>query len=331
MLFSLLEQYPITSELKADLSNVNNDLTKANALFTKHKEQIRSYLDDYKQKYRSYITQNLELQEDELVGVVDITAGVYKAQKVVENLVGDQVKVLGLYYANIYERKNFIMPHLNYARESVDPTKFLDMNNIYGPNWDVFEYTCSAPSLTATEVSFKQDKQPVITFEDRSKAMQREVFFADHNELIHTGQQDYAQNILERFGNYQVKMNFLCTFGHFLTFINNPTIKDIKTFAKIEKGLDQSYEVRFNVTTYTWKDVFTKPKQCLRNLRKIIWRTPLQTFATSLLPPIAIKIRGIRHISVHLAPYAQKRYGSIGISFKDGKYFYGIVFGSKYA
>ncbi|RIY38992.1 hypothetical protein, partial [Psittacicella hinzii] len=329
MTFNLLSQYALSDELNTAITKAKNDLTLANKVFAGYKQEIREIINNYADKYRSYITEKLQPISQEKVGVVDVTAGTYKAQKVIKRLLGQQVNVLGFYYANIYLLEFSIMPHLNYAREGLDRTKFLDKRNVMGPNWDMFEHTCSAPHLTATEVTFDQHNKAQVTFAHKDEVLQREVFFAEHCPLIYEGQQDFAQDVLERFGAYRVTMDFSCTFNNFVTFLKNPTAEDIKEFSKIECGLEQTATQCISLTVYSWRDVLKHPKRCLRNLRKIAWRTPLQKYAAALLPPIALKIRGIKHIALHICPFAQKRYGYIGLKIRN-KFFYGIVFGSKY-
>ncbi|VXA57530.1 conserved hypothetical protein [Acinetobacter proteolyticus] len=261
-----------------------------------HKHHFEQHAKQMYADYHHYI--DTVIGKDEQVGIIDSKTVAFTSQKMLEDVL--QRPISGFYWSTLlpYRTKK-------YAFDTFIPNNLNTLDsNVFTKNWKFVELLLSSPEFPIYGVSIQG--QPI--YKDNLSESERlikenyveiaqgaEAFFADIKAML--GQ----TNLYLEGGDLVAWTNIFCDY---------PNCIDIEKMTEVRLAVDVSHHRSiplFSMKT-SLRDFIKQPKSTLNELKRLTWRTPLQSLVLHIFRPLKVKKSHSKNIKIGLFPYLKTRY-----------------------
>lgn len=249
------------------------------------------------ENYKNYLGRIVP--HDRPVGVVDTRTGEFSSQKLIQNSLHNDT--YGLYWSVINMKYQGLFHHGCYIENSAEGDVKTD---VFTANWNFIEFLITSPEYPIKNIT--ERGEPVY----ESKPSPYEIKRVELYPTIAGAIVDFAEDVRERFDGHDIFLDAPTIVKWVNYFADYPEAEDIKQMADIKFGVDSShseYIPLFSDKISLW-DMLRRPGKTAKILKKLVWRTPLQSLAICLLRPLAIRKRGLKKIKVVIFPRLRRQY-----------------------
>lgn len=288
---------------KADLQTAEacHDFIQGNkALF----EPLAGELFDNYKRYLKKI-----VPHDQSIGIVDTRTGEFSSQKLIQNSLHNDT--FGLYWSVINMKYQGIFRHACYVENSEEGDA---KGEVFTSNWNFIEFLITSPEYPIKNVSGQG--QPV--YEDNPhpcEAERAKLYPGIGNAIV-----DFARDVKERFRGMDIFLEAPAVIKWINYFVDYPEARDIREMSGIRFGIDSNHSDYIPLFTdkILWSDLLFHPGRTAKILKKMVWRTPLQSLAICILKPLSFKSRGLKKVKLVLFPRLKRRYLSVALTLSEG-------------
>ena len=148
--------------------------------------------------------------------------------------------------------------------------------------------------------------------------------------LISDGAVAFAQDVKSIFGDYDIFLDGDGLVKYINNYIVHPSARDVEEMANIKFAYDSNHTQYIPLFSdkISLFDVFRHPKKTIKILKRLYWRTPLQSFLICLLKPISIKTKGFRQVKIIFFPYLKHQYVQVSF-YINAKWHYKFIIGNR--
>ena len=268
-------------------------------IITQNQELFAKLALSQKKLYQRYLQKNIP--RGERIASIDTITGEFSSQKILQNALDKQI--LGIYWGVVYPNNADKYKHCTFAG-MYDADESKPLNRIFTDNWNFMEFLITSPEHPVKNID--ENGNPIHAENESIYELRRSELYPE----IAAGAVEFAANIKEWFSGHDIYLSSTDVINWVNAYINYPTSEDIKKMSDIRFGEDAAHEVWTPLfcSDIGLKDFIKSPFNSLKIIKKLVWKTPTQTFLLSLGRPIEIKNRGLKQISITFFPYWQKRY-----------------------
>lgn len=301
-----------------EVQKLAKKFSDSNACIQNNKEVFGKLAHEQMNVYKQYLKSNISLAQK--YALVDTITGEFSSQKIIQAALSKEV--LGIYWGicdksnvNKYEYKSFVGVH---TPQDIIPTKYF-----FTDNWNFIEFLITSPEHPVKNID--KDGKPVYAEKESEYEIRRANLYPE----IVTGALHFVNDIQEWFGKNDIYLAEQDIISWVNAYIENPSHEDIKQMQNICIGEDSLHEIWTPLfsTKIKTSEFFKSPKHTVKTLRKLIWRTPLQSFILCCCKPISIRMRGLKRLSVIFFPFLEKQYFTLQLRLSK-RWFYKLTVGN---
>lgn len=285
---------PKVTKAKESLKQLEDNIIKINSLAEKEKENYRNYI---KQKG---IKGN--------VATVDSVSLFFSAQRFFEDLFPEN-KFQGYYY-QIQKGANITNNVYSYK----------DISS-YTHDLKLIEFIMTSPEAP---INYIEEGKPIYKAISDIEQKRIEICSKYSDAAV-----DFAKDIKRFFNSLDLFLTKSEISDYIECFEEYPSNEDKKNFSDVLFAYDTEHKDFIPLYSYaiSLSDFVFHPIKTCKILKKVQWRSVVQSFIVNLFCPIKLKIKGLKKITLSLFPYLSKRWFLIEITISD-EWFYKFIIGN---
>ncbi|MDR2777866.1 MAG: HAD-IA family hydrolase, partial [Rickettsiales bacterium] len=278
-----------------------------------NKDIFKKYSTVWYKNYKNYLSKIISGADK--IGIVDTTAGLFNAQKLIQDATG--LPVVGLYWVvksyrfkvrprDLYDFREFVSNAENSA-ENTEET--------FSKNWNFFEFLFTAPEYPVENLT--EDGRPIYKSErnDNDAIVHRDIY-----PIISDGAVLFAEDVKKIFGGEDIFLKAATLVKWLNCFNDNPTKRDIRMMSTIWylDGINHSdwYNPIFSAKIPFFY-AMRHPLRTLDILEKATWRTTMQSIIVCIFFPLGIRIHGSKYLWIQIFPKLRRRFADLSLKFID--------------
>lgn len=253
----------------------------------KHIDTLKKLSHDEKKRseYKKYL-ESIVKSSDKCIAVVDSISGQLSGQKLISKEIPQ--KILGIYFLTLKTNRNSISQ------------KYEHCDYLAGPLRDSFVLDAKCDLV---ELILSSPEKPIITIRNQIPIFKHtitheEKIRQDISLKIEKGVLSFANDLKTIFNDIPVNIHHQTIFDLFNQYVACPEKEDFKALQGVMKSV---YADNCSYTPLLSDE--TIPFYKIKQLKEVVWATPLQKISLFLFNPIKIKIRGCKSVNISIFPY----------------------------